>query len=54
MSAKKIRNLCSAIFSRCRVGYYRFMGITIGKNCYISSDAHIDVGRSKITIGNKV
>ncbi|UCE40733.1 MAG: acyltransferase [Candidatus Aminicenantes bacterium] len=37
-----------------RIRYYRFMGITIGKNCFISSDARLDVRRGKITIGDNV
>jgi acetyltransferase-like isoleucine patch superfamily enzyme len=30
------------------------MGVTIGKNCFISKGAHVDVRRGKITIGNNV
>ncbi|MGD8786617.1 MAG: acyltransferase [Phycisphaerales bacterium] len=30
------------------------MGVTIGKNCYISSGAHIDVAGGKVIIGNNV
>ena len=30
------------------------MGATIGKNCYISSGAHIDIAGGKVIIGNNV
>ena len=51
---KKIKTFLSDVICRVRVYYYRFMGITIGKNCFISAGAHIDVGLGRITIGNKV
>jgi len=56
MWARKLRDYCTRFLSWLRVGYYRRMGVTIGKKCYISSGAHIDVFtvRGKITIGNKV
>lgn len=54
MLLRKIRSHCTEILSWYRVRYYRFMGTTIGKNCWISSGAHIDVHRGKITLGNKV
>jgi acetyltransferase-like isoleucine patch superfamily enzyme len=37
-----------------RVKYYRFMGTEIGKKCFISRGAHIDIRRGKIAIGNNV
>lgn len=37
-----------------RVRYFRFMGTTIGKNCFISWGAHLDIRRGKITIGDNV
>jgi tetrahydrodipicolinate N-acetyltransferase len=37
-----------------RVGYFRFMGTTIGKNCFLSWGAHLDIRRGKITIGDNV
>jgi len=52
--ARTIRTHCSEFFCRLRVAYYRFMGTSIGKGCYISSGAHIDVRRGKVIIGNKV
>ncbi len=57
MSARKIReirNRVAEFLSAIRVSYLRFMGITIGKNCFISKDARVDVRRGKITIGNRV
>lgn len=49
-----IRTPLAIIVSRIRVGYYRLMGITIGKGCYVSSCAHLDVRRGKVTIGDNV
>jgi acetyltransferase-like isoleucine patch superfamily enzyme len=40
--------------SRLRVCYYRFLGVTIGEKCWISSHAHLDVSDGKISIGNGV
>jgi len=37
-----------------RVRYFRFMGITIGKNCFISWGAHLDIRRGRIIIGENV
>ena len=37
-----------------RVKYYRSMGIQIGRDVYLSSQAHIDVIGGKIIIGDKV
>ena len=51
---KKIRYKWAVILSWFRVRYWRLMGVSIGKNCWISSGAHIDVAQGKITIGNKV
>lgn len=49
-----IRHIAAETWSWIRVNYYRCMGVKIGKNCYISSDARIDIRRGKITIGNCV
>jgi len=54
MLAREIRTLLVGIVSRSRIAYYRFMGVSIGKNCYVSSCAHLDVRRGKVTIGNNV
>ena len=54
MLARKIRGWLAGNLSKIRVAYYRSMGITIGKNCYISLGAHIDIRRGKITIGDNV
>jgi tetrahydrodipicolinate N-acetyltransferase len=37
-----------------RVRYFRFMGISIGKNCFLSWGVHLDIRRGKITIGDNV
>lgn len=37
-----------------RVRYFRLMGISIGKNCFISWGARLDIRRGKIIIGDNV
>lgn len=54
MRLRKIRNFGANIRSWIKVRYYRLMGVKIGENCWISSDARVDIRRGKITIGNKV
>lgn len=54
MLARGLRDRCAEVISWVRIRYYRFMGVAVGKNCYISSDAHIDVRRGRISIGNQV
>ena len=54
MLAREIRSQLVGIVSRLKIGYYRFMGISIGKGCYVSSGAHLDVRRGTVTIGNHV
>lgn len=54
MMARKIRHAGASLFSSIRVIYYRFMGVKIGRGCFISSRARIDVRRGKITIGDNV
>lgn len=54
MDPRKIRDYFATFVSSIRICYLRFMGIKIGKKCYISSHAHIDVVGNRITIGNKV
>lgn len=54
MLARKIRHNLVKLSSLINVNYYRFMGIEIGKGCFISRGARLDVRRGKITIGNKV
>lgn len=51
---RKIRGRGATLLSRIKVGYYRFMGVTIGQNCWISSNARIDVADGNITIGSGV
>jgi len=52
--ARKLRDNLAKILSAIRVIYYRFMGVEIGRDVYISSQAHIDVIGGRITIGNNV
>lgn len=54
MLLRKIRDKVAVILSWFRVCYCRLMGVSIGKNCYISRGAHIDFSQGKITLGNKV
>ena len=54
MLASNIRNCVAVLLSAIRVSYLRFMGVTVGKHCFISKDAHVDVRRGKTTIGNYV
>lgn len=54
MVVRKMRGQLVKILSAARIRYYRCMGISIGKGCYISSGAHLDVRRGKVTIGNNV
>lgn len=54
MRTKIIKTFLSDVICWVRVRYYRFMGVAIGKNCFISAGAHIDVVGGKVTIGNHV
>jgi len=54
MAVRKIRSWLVGMLSRTKVRYYRFMGTTIGKNCYVSPHACIDSRRGRITIGDNV
>jgi acetyltransferase-like isoleucine patch superfamily enzyme len=54
MLAREIRSQLVGIVSRTRIAYYRFMGISIGKGCYVSLGAHLDVRRGRVTIGSNV
>ena len=54
MKLRKIRSHWADMLSSIRICYYRIMGTTIGRGCYISSGAHVDVARGKVSIGNKV
>jgi acetyltransferase-like isoleucine patch superfamily enzyme len=49
-----IRHQLVRFLSFCRVRYFRMMGITIGKNCFISWGAHLDTRRGNIIIGRNV
>ena len=52
--AREIRHYLARLLSFFKVNYYRFMGVQIGKGCFISTGAHIDVRRGKIVMGNRV
>lgn len=54
MLARRIRSRVAEFLSWIRVSYLRLMGVTIGKNCFISKGAHVDIARGKVTIGNNV
>ena len=54
MGLRKMRDRWADLLSAARVAYYRLMGVTIGRRCYISSGAHIDVARGKVSLGNRV
>ena len=54
MLARSIRHQLVRLSSWFRVKYYRFMGVKIGKGCFISLHAQVDVRRGKISIGNNV
>lgn len=54
MLARKIRHNIVKLLSLLKVNSYRFIGIKIGKGCFISTRARIDVRRGKITLGNNV
>ena len=53
MNARKARDGLSNIISWIRVRYYRFMGVTIGKDCMISLGAKLDCSGGKIIIGDR-
>ena len=50
----RMRGWGASVLSGLRVQYYRCMGVTIGKRCYISSGAHIDVTDGRVVLGNRV
>jgi len=52
--ARRIRGQVAQLVSLIRINYLRFMGVTIGKNCFISRKAFLDVRRGKIIIGDYV
>ena len=54
MLARTIRHYLVYMSSWFRVNYFRFMGVKVGKGCYISIHAYLDVRRGKISIGNNV
>jgi len=52
--ARSIRHYFVRLSSWFRVNYFRFMGVKVGKGCFISIHAHVDVRRGEIFIGNNV
>ena len=52
MLARRIRVRVGSFMSDIRINYLRFMGITIGKKCFISRGAFIDIHRGKVIIGD--
>ena len=54
MGKHKTRSWLQRIASRLKILYWRFMGIEIGRNTFISFKANLDVRRGKIRIGNNV
>jgi len=54
MNLRRIRHKLSLLRGQYKIAYYRLMGIKIGKGCWISRRARIDVRRGEIHIGNKV
>jgi acetyltransferase-like isoleucine patch superfamily enzyme len=54
MNLRRIRHKLSGLTSKRKIAYYRIMGIKIGKGCWISRRARIDVRRGEIQIGNNV
>ncbi len=54
MLARNVRHGIVWVVSSLTILFYRFMGIKIGKKTYVSINAHRDVRRGKISIGNHV
>lgn len=54
MLARRIRGGAAIFLSWIRISYLRFMGVTIGKKCFISRKATIDIRRGKVIIGDYV
>jgi len=51
---RNIRHGLAGLISWLRLHYYRFMGTKIGKGCFISFHAYIDLRRGRVSIGNNV
>jgi len=54
MLARNVRHGIVWVISSLTILFYRFMGIKIGKKTYVSINAHLDVRRGKIVIGDHV
>lgn len=54
MLARSIRHGIVWVISQFTIVFYRFMGIKIGRDTYVSINAHLDMRRGKICIGDHV
>ena len=54
MDPRRIRDHIAVFLSALRVQYLRLMGVEIGRRCFISRKANIDVARGQVVIGNNV
>jgi 2,3,4,5-tetrahydropyridine-2-carboxylate N-succinyltransferase len=48
------RSWLQRVGSRLKIMYYRFMGIEIGRDTFISFKANLDVRRGKVVVGKNV
>lgn len=53
MIGQPTRQWVSKVIQKLRCGWYRFLGVEIGPNCFISFGAWIDSSRGKVIIGRK-
>jgi acetyltransferase-like isoleucine patch superfamily enzyme len=51
---RTIRHGLAGLISWLRLNYYRFMGTRIGRGCFISLHAYIDLRRGSVSIGDNV
>jgi acetyltransferase-like isoleucine patch superfamily enzyme len=54
MLIRKIRSHMARMISKMSSFIYRRMGVEIGKNCFISLHARLDIRRGKIILGDNV
>jgi len=52
-TARKIKQRLGGMLRYCRIAYLRMSGVSIGKNCFISWGAKLDVTGGHIIIGDK-
>jgi len=53
MLARKTRDYIADSVSRMRISYLRLLGISIGRECFISWRAKLDVRRGNIVMGHR-